>query len=248
MAAKPSQSQRQEIDESAKYFRRLERREGLTEEDERERYFASWGGINGWRPKGYTYTRRPLPPSNPDDSDDSEDTEPEQAVVTSNQVNRKRPRQTGDNEESLNAAYEPDGTKYIRPAKRRRMRRVHFAKPLIRPRRTISPPLTNSEGSSSSSDSSDILENRENKERTPKQRKEAADTPERLKQCQMPISPPHSPKVSWLSGFQYPTDKITPASLRDCIMSSCYTFLGEETDNIILAEYQAAGFQDSEME
>lgn len=217
MATNPSQSQRQEIDESAKYFSRLERREGLTKEDEMERYYASWGGLSGWRPKGYTYVRRPLPPSNPSDPDDSEDTEPEQ--VTSKQVNRKRPRD--DNEEPLNAAYESDGTTYIRRAKKIKTCRVQIAKPLIRPRLTISPPLTNSDDSSSDS-SGILLESRENKEMTPKG----------------PIFPPHSPKVPWVSDFQHLSDNITPASLRDYMMSGYHDcFLGEEANIIILGEW-----------
>ncbi|KAK7914436.1 hypothetical protein PG985_012139 [Apiospora marii] len=123
-----------------------------------------------------------------------------------------------------------------------RMRRGQIAKPLIRPRRTISPPLTNSEGNTSSSDSSDILKSKENKA--------AAYIPKRSKRCQMPASPPEapaspplSPKVPRLSDSQPPSsDNITPASLRDYMMSGRYhdCFLGEEINDIILGEYQAA--------
>ncbi|KAK8075075.1 hypothetical protein PG997_009738 [Apiospora hydei] len=66
-------------------------------------------------------------------------------------------------------------------------------------------------------------------------------------QCQLPISPPPSPKIRPLLDFQYPVHDITPASLRDYMMSGSYRdcFLGEEVNNIILNEYRAAESQQS---
>lgn len=165
-------------------------------------------------------------------------TNPAQAVVTSTQVN-KRPRQNDDNGDPQNAAYEPDGANHFRQAKKRRLRRAQFAKPLIRPRRTISPSPTDSEGTNSSSVSSD----------TPRKRKAVTHTPKRSKQ---PVSPPLSPKAThWLPDFQLPlSGNITPASLRDYMMSDRYLdcFLGEEVNDIILGEYQAAESRNLRME
>ncbi|KAK8061393.1 hypothetical protein PG994_007759 [Apiospora phragmitis] len=70
-------------------------------------------------------------------------------------------------------------------------------------------------------------------------------------QCQLPVSPPPSPEVPFLADLQSAIDEITPALLRDYMMSGnnypdC--FLGEEVKNMIIDEYKAAESQQSEME
>ncbi|KAK7962557.1 uncharacterized protein PG986_003382 [Apiospora aurea] len=147
------------------------------------------------------------------------------------QANRKRPRQ----EDDVNA----------RHVKRRKVCRVQVAKKLIRSRSMITPPTTNSEGSTSSDHSEAKSRKTERKQGKAPTQVDEESSSSSSSQCQLPISPPPSPKIRPLLDFQYPVHDITPASLRDYMMSGSYRdcFLGEEVNNIILKEYKAAESQ-----
>lgn len=250
MAITPSQSQCREIGGAAKYFRRLERRQGLTEADTKERCYAEWDGWSGWRPKGYTYDRPELPPSNPNDPDDSEDTEPEDIKAVKID-SRKRARQEDDGD----IGYQSNGFNYVRRVKKRKVYHAQVAKPLIQrpPSSYLSPSDSSSLDETSSLDgntsSSDNDNNNYNKAIS-EQKATTHGQYEGSTQCQTPppsregtSSPNNSPDREG-AGHKSQADIITPASLRDWELGEEHTsyecLLGDKIHQIIHEEYEAA--------
>ncbi|KAK8104121.1 uncharacterized protein PG998_011154 [Apiospora kogelbergensis] len=216
MAITPSQSTRRGIEDAAKYFRRLKRREGLTEADKQERFYASMDGWNGWRPKGYSYDRRPLPPSDPNDPSDSEDTEPEPEGSKAG-GSRKRARQ----EDDTDTSYAMGGFTYIRRVKKQKVYHVQVARPLNRQQL---PYISPSEASSQNEDKSDDSKQLPDVDKT---------------QCP---TPPSSTKES--GSISSDMDNITPAVLRNNSSSGgshIKLLSGEEINQMIREECERSG-------
>ncbi|KAK8000205.1 hypothetical protein PG990_012805 [Apiospora arundinis] len=258
MPITPSPSKRREIDGAAKYFRRLERRQGLMEADKTERHYASWDGWSGWRPKGYTYDRPPLPPADPNDPNDS-DSEAEDVFVAG-QTGKKRARQQHDTDIVHESS---GGTKYVRRVKKHKVYHAQMAKPLTRrPPYPLSPSDTSSaEGGTSSSNNGGKSSSRK-RMRNPGRQEDNNNEKMRAysepsSSIQLP-SPPHSrdggnrsqsPSSSSSSDggvgdSRLTLSNITPASLRCYVedpSSDC--LLGEDTYKIIIGECKAAESQ-----